>query len=176
MDYMNGTIRDILNRKSVRQYSDKDVEKEKVSLLLKAAMSAPSAVELRPWEFIVIDNRKLLDELGEYLPYTKMIFDSKLAVVICGNFKRASEESNGVFWIQDCCAATENLLIAAESLGLGAVWTAIYPDEERIKFLQKKLELPEDVIPLNVIPIGYPFKKVEADERWDANNVHSNKW
>lgn len=176
MQYMNEVIEIILNRKSVRKYSDKPVEKEKIELILRAAMAAPSAVNNQPWLFIVIDDRNLLDKLGQELPYSKMLLFSQVAVVVCGDLNKALDGWEKEFWLQDCSAASENILLAAESLGLGAVWTAVFPAESRIKIVKEILNLPENIMPLNVIPIGYPAGSDLPINKWHEENIHYNEW
>lgn len=173
---MNSVIETILNRKSVRKFSDKPVEKEKLQLILQAAMAAPSAVNCQPWFFVVIDERELLDKLGQELPYGKMLLHSQAAVIVCGDLKKALEDWEKDFWVQDCSAASQNLLLAAESLGLGAVWTALYPAQNRVKIVRDILNLPENLMPLNVIPLGYPAGHDNPINKWHEENIHYNKW
>jgi nitroreductase len=160
----------IFNRKSVRAFLDKPVEKEKLLELVKAGMAAPSARNLQPWHFLVITERERLDGLGERLPYAKMLKEAPAAVVICGD-KAISD-----LWDQDCCAATENLLLAAEALGLGAVWTALYPREERMKVVKEAFDLPNNIVPLNITPIGYPKGEHQPKDKWDEEKLHWENW
>lgn len=176
MEYINDVIDTIQKRKSVRKFSDKPIEKEKIELLLRSAMAAPSAVNNQPWAFIVIDQRNLLDKLGQELPYAKMLLFAQAAIVVCGDLTKALDDWEQEFWIQDCSAASENILIAAESLGLGAVWTAVFPAQVRVKIVRDILDLPENIMPLNVIPIGYPAGHDSPINKWHAENVHFNKW
>lgn len=171
----NPVINTILNRKSVRQFSDKPIESEKVYLLLHAGMSAPSARNRQPWKFVVVDEKDLLIALGTELPYAKMLMESPLGIVVCGDIRDKEDETAQTFWVQDCSAAVENILLAAESLGLGAVWTACYPKEERVEIPQRILNLPEGIVPLCVIPIGYPKTKNKPINKWNENNVMYNK-
>ena len=125
-------IENILSRKSVRAYTPRPVEKGKVDLLVKAAMAAPTAVNKQPWAFVVVDDRKVLDKLATELPYAKMAAQAPLAIVVCGDLSKALNGETDRYWMLDCSAASENLLLAAESMGLGAVWTAVYPESDRI--------------------------------------------
>lgn len=125
--YMN-----ILQRVSVRRYADRPVDDEQVSALLHAAMSAPSGVNRQPWEFMVVDDPATLKRLANALPYAKMAVDAPVAIVICGNKDRFLEGVDGVLWEQDLSAASENLLLAAHAIGLGGVWTCLYPHEDRM--------------------------------------------
>lgn len=173
---MNETLNSIYERKSVRKFTDKAIEKEKVDALLKAGMSAPSAKNKQPWGFIVIDDEKILHELGDKLPYAKMLHTSTLAIVVCGKINDEASDLENQYWIQDCSAATQNILLAAHSLGLGAVWTLVYPGKTRMKNVYDVLNLPENVVPLNVIPIGYPDENICPKDKFKQSNVHYNKW
>jgi len=149
-------LENILTRRSIRKYTDKPISEEDILDILKTAMAAPSARNLQPWEFIVIDNREILDKIPDIQPYTKMILQAPLAFVVCGNAK-VSEN----YWVQDCSAATQNLLLAIHAKGLGAVWCGLYPNKERVDGIKKLLNLPENIIPLNIIPAGYPAEEKE---------------
>ena len=163
----------IHNRKSVRTYQDKKVTKDQLEVLMKAAMAAPTAVDRRPWIFIAVTDRTTLDKLSEGLPYAQMLKQASAAIVVCGDTTKAFP---GDFWIMDCSAATENLLLAAEGTGLGAVWTAVYPEQERVDHVRKVLGIPSHCIPLNCIPIGYPTGIEKPKNKWDPANIHWEKW
>lgn len=166
-----------MTRTSVRQYApERTIGADTVETLLRAAMSAPSAVNKQPWEFVVLDNREAIDSLAEVLPYAKMLTGAPLAVVTCGNMERALEGEGRGFWIQDVSAATENLLLAAHAMGLGAVWTGVYPDSTRTADVSRALGLPSNVIPLAVVPIGYLAGPQTPKDKWDAGKVHKNGW
>lgn len=171
----NAAIDVIMQRKSVRNYLDKPVEREKIDTLLRAAMAAPTAVNKQPWSFIVIEQASSLTALAEVLPYAKMVGRAPLAIVICGEPAK-SVEGMGEYWIQDCSAATENLLLAAEAIGLGAVWTGVYPQPDRVLAVQEALGIPADVIPLCVIPIGYPTGREKPKDKWKPELIHWEKW
>ncbi|MGL5271912.1 MAG: nitroreductase family protein [Phocaeicola sp.] len=172
----NQTMESIFNRTSVRSYTTQKVEKEKVDLMLRAAMAAPTAVNKQPWAFIVVDDREVLDSLAANLPYAKMIAEAPLAIVVCGNLDKALTEVDRNYWIQDCSAATQNILLAAHSLGLGAVWTGVTPRQERIKTVREVLNIPSNLVPLNVIPIGYPKGETKPKDKFDASNIYHNKF
>ena len=161
----------IHSRVSIRRFTDKPVEKATLEEIVKAGMSAPTAANKQPWKFIVIANRKTLDELAEELPYAKMLKDAPAAIVVCGDTSKTLAGIEAQFWIQDCSAASENILLAVHAKGLGAVWTAVYPMQDRMKFVSKTLELAENLVPLNVIPIGYPDGKPPAKNKWKPENV-----
>lgn len=175
----NAALECILTRTSVRQYQpDHTISRDTVETLLRAAMSAPTAVNKQPWTFIALDDRAALDSLAQVLPYARMLTKAPLAIVTCGDLSKAidGEDADKGFWIQDVSAATENLLLAAHAMGLGAVWTGVYPDAERVKDVQERLGLPANVIPLAVVPVGYPTGPQKPKEKWDPANVHFNKW
>lgn len=175
----NAPLECILTRTSVRQYqADRTISRDTIETLLRAAMSAPTAVNKQPWAFIAIDERGSLDSLAQVLPYARMLTKAPLAIVTCGDLSKAADGENADkgFWIQDVSAATENLLLAAHALGLGAVWTGVYPDAERVTAVQDRLGLPAHIIPLAVVPVGYPTGPQAPKEKWNPSNVHFNQW
>ena len=164
-------MQNILQRKSVRNYQiDRPVEAEKLENLLRAGMAAPSGKDRRPWEFIVVTERALLDSLGANLPYAKMLASAPMAIVVC------ADETKSDYWYLDCSAAAENILLAAEAQGLGAVWTATYPYRERMEVVSRFLQTPSQVKSLCVIPIGYPEGTHSPKDKWDESRIHYNKW
>ena len=169
--YENKTLEVIHNRKSVRNFTEQPVTKEQIETLLRAAMAAPTAVNRQPWVFYVVTLRETLNTLSEQLPYAKMLTQAQAAIVVCGDMEKAGNLKDKGYWVQDCAAATENILLAAESVGLGAVWTAAYPYDDRTKMVIKELNLPETHIPLNVIPIGYPTGEDAPKNKWKPENV-----
>ena len=166
----------IMTRASVRSYTDQPVEKDKVEKMLKAAMAAPTARNQQPWAFIVVDSREILDELAETLPHAKMAAQAPLAIVACGDLTKSLSGVAQEYWVQDVSAAIENLLLAAHAMELGAVWTGVYPIPERVNDVVQVLSLPEHIIPLAVIPIGYPAGEVQPKDKWKPENVRYNKW
>ncbi|NDV45748.1 nitroreductase family protein [Paludibacter sp. 221] len=164
-------LSNIQSRKSVRNYiADKTISKEDITTLIKAGMAAPSGKDVRPWEIIVVDNKEILATLAEKLPYAKMLKHAPLAIVVCGNKEKSS------YWYLDCSAVTQNILLAAEALGLGAVWTAAYPYDDRMNAVTESIGLPENVLPLNVIPIGYPEGETKPKDKYDESKIHYNAW
>lgn len=166
----NAALDNIFARKSVRTYLNKGVEEEKIDLMLRAGMAAPSGKDQRPWEFIVVTERASLDSMAAALPYAKMLTEARYAIVVCGDSTRSS------YWYLDCSAATQNILLAAESLGLGAVWTAAYPYEDRMQVVRKYTALPENILPLCVIPFGYPATQQQPKQKYDEKKIHYEKW
>ena len=170
-------FQNILNRKSVRAYTDRAVSREQLDTLLRAAMAAPTGRDMRPWKFVVIDDKEALAALSEQLPYAKMLPEAAAAIVVCGDLSVTDDKGQpSTNWTFDCSAATENLLLAAEAMGLGAVWTGVYPYEERQTAVSQALQLPEHIIPLNLIPIGYPKGDPQPKDKYNADNVHFNGW
>jgi len=167
-------MNNILARTSVRSYLNKPVEQEKIEKLLRAGMAAPTAVNKQPWHFVVVTERKVLDALGDANPYAGFVKQAPLAIVVCGDMNKALPGSSREFWIQDCSAATENILLAATGLGLGATWTGTYPSEERCKAVASVLNLPETMIPLNTLVIGYPDRQVQPKNKWNESNISYN--
>lgn len=166
----------IMTRTSVRSYQDKPVEKEKVDRLLHAGMAAPSAVNRQPWHFVVVTERPLLAALAQANPNAGMAKDAPLAIVVCGDMTKALDGEGRQFWVQDCSAATENILLAAHGMGLGAVWTGTYPSKGRCEAVSKILGLPETLIPLNTIVIGYPKEVQQPKDKWKPENVSWNRF
>ena len=171
----DAVLENIHSRKSVRQYTAEPVSQEDIETLLRAAMAAPTAVNFQPWRFVVLNEREQLDALAEHLPYAKMITQAPLAIVVCGETLWMGGNENP-FWAQDCSAATQNLLLAAEAIGLGAVWTAAYPDTDRCKAISDALGLPSTVQPLCVIPIGHPAGEDQPKDKWKPENIHYGRW
>lgn len=166
----NPVIENILSRKSVRDFTGQKVESKIITTLLKAGMAAPSGRDLRPWELVVIQNRSTLDSMAVALPYAKMLGKAPMAIIVCGDSIRSS------YWYLDCSAVAENILLAAESLGLGAVWTAAYPYADRINIVRKYTDIPENIIPLCVIPIGYPNGIQSPKDKFDEKKIHYEKF
>lgn len=164
-------MNNILSRTSVRSFTDQPVEQEKIQKLLQAGMAAPSAVNKQPWHFVVVTDRKVLDALGDANPNAGFVKKAPLAIVVCGDMTKALEGGGREFWIQDCSAATENILLAAVGMGLGATWTGTYPAQERCEAVARVLNLPETMIPLNTIVIGYPDGTPQAKNKWNDANV-----
>jgi nitroreductase len=163
----------IYTRRAIRKYTDKKVSDELIEKLLKAGMSGPSAVNEQPWHFIVVKDKKLLEGIPKASQFAQMAKDAAFAIIVCGDPKLQKIEG---FWSQDCCIAAQNILLAAHALGLGAVWTAAYPMQDRVDNLQKLFSIPKNIIPLCVIPLGYPAEKKEPVERFKKERVHQDKW
>ena len=175
-DSADTTLETIMTRTSIRQYTDQPVEQAQVEAMLRAGMAAPTAVNAQPWHFVVVNDKAKLGELAAANPRAKMLESAPLAIVVCGDMKKAMEGPGRQFWIQDCSAATENILLAAHAQGLGAVWTAVYPMEERMHPVCEVLKLPETIIPLCTIVIGHPAEQPEPKDKWKPENISYNEY
>ena len=163
----------ILTRRSVRSYNNKNIGNELINILLKTGFSAPSAGNQQPWHFIIIKDRETLDKITEILPNGQMLKKANCAIFICGDL---SVEKYKGYWILDCSAATENILISARSLGLGSCWLGVYPREERIKNLKLLFNLPDHIIPFSVLSLGFTDEMQEESDRFNDERVHWEKW
>jgi nitroreductase len=168
------TIETIYARRSIRQYQEKPVEKEKLEILLKAAMAAPSAMNIKPWEFVVVTNPEIIKDIRTSLMFGK--HNAPAAIVVCGNTSIFRHPKASKFWVQDCSAATENILLAAVELGLGTVWLGVHPIHNYKKRISKILSLPDNVIPLNVIYVGYPAEEKPPRTQYNPERVHWEKF
>jgi nitroreductase len=167
------TFEAIYGRRSIRQYTDQPVTEELVTELIRAAMAAPSAGNEQPWHFVIIDDRKKLDVIPKFHPYAAMLKEAPVAIAVCGD---THLERHTGFWVQDCSAAIQNLLLAAHAKGLGACWLAVYPRDDRVARTKLLLALPEKVIPLAIVALGYPAEKKGREDRFDKSRIHHNKW
>jgi nitroreductase len=163
----------ILSRRSIRKYGSQAVTEEEVRTLLEAAMAAPSAGNEQPWQFVVITARATLDQIPSFHEYSKMLYEAPLAVLVCGDRRQKKYEG---FWVQDCAAATQNLLLAAHALGLGAVWLGVYPDDGLESKLAEILGLPPEVTPVALVAVGHPAEKKPPAGRFDEGRVHRERW
>ena len=166
-------INNIMTRTSIRQYTNEPVSKADIETMLRAGMSAPTAVNRQPWHFVAVTDKEKLAELAGR---RGMIQQAGVAIVVCGNMDKAMQGPAQAFWIQDCSAATENILLAANALGLGAVWTGCYPMEDRVAEVSKVLKLPKTIVPLCVIAIGHPAEQPTPKDKWKPENVSYNEF
>jgi nitroreductase len=172
---MNPTLKPIFARRSVRKFQKKEVPDNLVTDLLEAGMAAPSACAKDPWQFIVVRDAATRARLTEALPNGQMLKESPVGIVVCGDLGRAHDKQLS-YLLQDCSAAIENLLLAASMLGLGAVWLGVHPREERIAHVRKMFNLPESIVPVAAIAVGWPAQSPEARTRHTASAVHKEKW
>ena len=172
----NPTIQTIMTRVSVREFTGEKISEAQIDTLLRAAMAAPSAINKQPWAFIVVTDEAKIAQLGDSLPYSRCANHPAVAIIPCGDLSKAIEGEMAAFWINDVSAATENLLLAAHSMGLGAVWTGLHPDMNRVRMVQQLLGLPEHIIPLCVVPVGVPAEQPEVKDKYKPENIHYNAW
>jgi len=163
----------IFARRSIRKYTNQEVSEETVEKLIRAGMAAPSAGNEQPWHFIVIRDRDILCQISNFHPYAQMLKEAACAIVVCGD--KTLEKFEG-FWVQDCSAATQNILLEAQELGLGAVWLGVYPVKERTEALKKLLEIPDNVTPLSIVSVGYPAESKAPSDRFDPSRIHRDRW
>lgn len=167
----------ISRRRSIRKYRQGEIEDDKIEAILRCAMYAPSAINEQPWHFIAVKDKDSLRDLSEILAYGKMLSEAAAAIVICADKKLC--KTNEDFWVQDCSAATQNILLAATAMGIGSVWLGVYPNEDRVKAISDYFGIPENIAPFNIISLGYPqdeesFK--ELPERFKKDRIHYNTW
>lgn len=167
-------INNIMTRTSIRQYTDETVSKADIETMLRAGMAAPTAVNRQPWHFVAVTDKAKLAELAGRRG--GMIKQAGVAIVVCGNMDKAMQGPGQAFWVQDCSAATENILLAANAIGLGAVWTGCYPVDNRVAEVSKTLKLPETIVPLCVIAIGHPAEQPAPKDKWKPENVSYNEF
>ncbi|NLZ80392.1 MAG: nitroreductase family protein [Clostridiales bacterium] len=167
-------MKEIFSRRSIRKYQDKPIEDELIQKLLRAAMYAPSAGNEKPWQFIVIKDRDKLNEITTFHPYTQMLKEAPLAILVCADVSNL--KYNGVFWVQDIAACTQNILLEGKHLGLGTCWCGVYPSEDKETKLREMFNIPENFIPTSLIAVGYPAEEREVRERYNPDRVHYEKW
>jgi glutathione peroxidase-family protein len=170
---VNPVLSSIMTRTSIRQYTNEPVSKADIETMIRAGMAAPTAVNKQPWHFVAVTNKEKLAELAGR---RGMIKQAGVAIVVCGNLDKAMQGKAQDYWIQDCSAATENILLAAHALGLGAVWTGCYPMDDRVAEVSKVLKLPETIVPLCVIAIGHPAEQPTPKDKWKPENVSYNEF
>jgi len=166
-------MNNIFKRQSVRKYLDKPIEKEKIEILLKAGMQAPSAANQQPWEFLIITDKEKLQALSGMSPYAKPVAKCSVAFVLLGNLETANFPGS---WQQDMAAAAENILLEATDLDLGGVWLGVAPEKDRMDYITKLFDLPEKIKPFCLLSIGYPDEAQKISERYDASRVHYEKY
>ena len=164
-------IKTIFSRRSIRKYTEEPVPEEFITTILEAAMAAPSASNRKPWHFVVVTERGTLNRLADAHKYGKMLHEAPLCIVVCGD-----ESVSQRFWEQDCSAATQNILLAAQALGLGSVWCGVYPSEERVRDISEILGIKSPVKPLNLIAIGHPAEEKEPRTQYDGSRIHREHW
>ncbi len=172
----NDALENIMTRTSVRAYTPDTISSGDIETMLKAAMAAPTAGNKQPWRFVVIKNRASLDSIGENFGSMKMASHAPLAILVCGDMDATFPEDGKDYWIEDTSAAMENLLLAAHSIGLGAVWCGIYPKADRVSAFSEMFSLPENIKPMGVAVIGHPEGKQEPKDKWNPDYVRYESW
>jgi nitroreductase len=163
----------LLNRRSIRKYKYQKINKEHFDKILKAAMYAPSAMNLQAWQFVVIDDKDILIETIKSIPYAEMLKQCAAAILVCGD---SSIEKNESWLLQNCSAVTENILLSAHGLGIGSCWIAIHGMDDAYKNIKVQFNLPENIVPVSLISLGYPDEVIKAEERFNEEKIHYNKW
>ena len=181
----NGAVENIMNRKSVRSWSSESVSDEQITTMLKAAMAAPSGMNVQPWSFVVLKDKTGFEKTFEGNFNLKMFNEAPVVIVVCADTtqSRPSRENPdevvtgpNKIWRDDMGACTENLLLAAESLGLGAVWTACYPYKDRYIPVKEALGLPDTVVPYCIVPVGHPASPEQPKDKWKPERIHYDRW
>jgi len=163
----------IYKRRSIRSFTPDALKEDQLLECIKAGMNAPSAGNEQPWQFLIISRRDLLDEIPKFHPHSKMLKEAPAAILVCADLNLLKYEE---YWIQDCAAATQNILLTITDLGLGGVWLGIYPRKDRVNKLKTLVNLPDHVIPFSLIAVGYPAEKKPPKNIFDRNRIHFNTW
>ncbi len=167
------TMKALLTRRSIRKYTNKQISKNLIEEIIKAAMYAPSAFNNQPWQYVVVDKKEILEQILKIIPHAEMLKQSAAAILICGD-KTLEQNTNLI--VLNCAAATQNALLAAHDLGLGAVWISAYPVEEAMDGLKNLFNFPESIIPVSLISLGYPDEEVSTEDRFKPEKIHYNSW
>ncbi len=150
------TIENIMTRKSIRKYTDKIVSEEDIKTILKAGMAGPSAVNARCWKFVIVENKEKLAQMHEINgAATKMLPNAAFAILVCGDLDKAFKK-HPEFWVIDCSIATQNMILAANELGIGSVWLGTWPMEAKMEGQKKLFDLPDNLVPHSIVAFGYP--------------------
>ena len=174
---MEECLKIIYTRRSIRSYSDREISDEDMEKILKAAMQAPSAGNEQPWHFIVVKSRDKLRELSDAHPYGRMLSRAAAAIVVCCDPKLSKYPYP--MWVQDCSAATQNILLAARCLGIGSCWLGVYPNEDRMRAIARVLAVPDDIVVFSIVSLGYPLSEGEfheAPDRFREERIHYERW
>jgi nitroreductase len=163
----------IYRRRSIRKYTKEPVSEEALREFIRAGMAAPSAGNQQPWHFIIIDMRDLLDAIADIHPYAQMLRQAHTAILVCGDLDLEQHEG---FWVQDCSAATENILLEIADRGFGGVWLGVYPRNDRVQGIRKLLEIPERVVPFSLIAVGHPAEQKEPKREFLEERLRRNRW
>lgn len=174
-DNSEAIIENIMTRTSVRRFTSQPISADTLQTIVKAGMAAPTAMNVQPWSFVVVTERAVLDSLESVHPYSNLA-TATAAIIVCGDMQKYDDDILRQYWVQDCSAATENILLAAHGLGLGAVWCGVYPSAERVSGVRRVLDLPGNIMPLNLISMGYPDGEFTPKDKWNPDVIHYQKW
>lgn len=163
----------LLNRRSIRKYKEQKISSDDINTILKAAMYSPSAMNKQAWQFIVVNDKKILLEIFEIIPHAEMLKQTAAAIVVCAD---SSIEENIIYSLQNCSAATQNILLSAYGLGISSCWISVYGSEETVKKIKTLFKLPNNIIPISLVSLGYPDEEVKVEERFKKEKIHFNKW
>lgn len=166
-------IEALVSRRSIRKYKDQHISADNIDIILKSAMYAPSAMNLQAWHYVVIDDKKTLEDTIKSIPHAELLRQTPVAILVSGD---AAIEKNESWMIQNCSAATQNILLAAHGLGIGSCWIAIHGMHEVVKNVSQQFELPENIVPVSLITLGYPDETVITEDRFKKEKIHFNKW
>lgn len=163
----------IMTRRSIRRYTDEKITKEEIEKLMRAAMAAPSAKNGQPWEFIIVQDEEKIEKMSHLTPYARPLRHAPLGIVVCGNLK-----VNDIleYCIIDASAATENLLLQAHHMGLGAVWIGMYPKPANFEKFNEIFHLPEHIQPLWMIALGHPGEEGIIRDKYNIEKIHYEDW
>lgn len=171
----DSVIEAIMTRTSIRQYTDEKLTDEEIETMLKAGMAAPSACNLQPWRFVVVTDPEVKQAISNQIKPAGPAAKAPAVIVVCGDMEATFEPAPD-YWTEDCSAVTENILLAAHAMDLGAVWMGVYPQKERCEFLADLLGLPSNIKAFGMIAVGHPAENPAPKEKWDASKVHFEKW
>jgi nitroreductase len=164
----------LLSRRSIRRYTQESVDERVMMELVKAGMAAPSAFNQQPWEFVLVKDKEVLEKIAKYHPFASMARYAAGFIIVCGNADL--DKKNLKMWPQDCAAATENILLAAHALNLGAVWIGVYPNKEHMKVFRKICKIPDDIVPFSGVCFGVPARSKDPTNRFVESRIHWDFW
>ena len=167
------TFETIKNRRSIRNFTDTTVRSKDINIMLDCAMSAPSARNQQAWRFLVIDDTSILNDIALNIEHAKMLKTANKAILVCSVVENEMQE---LYWQQDCSAATQNILLSATELGIGSVWVAVHPRQNKVDYISDLLKLPPNIKPLSLVALGYPNEQKELSNRFDEDKIKYNKW
>ncbi len=170
---MSVVLEAIYTRRSIRRYAPDPVPEDAIREIIRAGMNAPSAGNEQPWQFVIIDRREILDGIPTVHPHAAMIREAPVAILVCGDLTLETKQG---YWVQDCAAATQNMLLAAAALGLGSVWLGVYPRDDRVTGLRRLLGIPETVVPFALLPVGHPAEHKPRKDEFHPERIHRHAW